>query len=91
MKLMTLIEARGTSRGELVADTLGLVAHFWVSGETACDYASARLARISAQLEGKLDDALEQAARHCAQTTQFRTADRVRRMRRELALAPGPA
>ena len=82
---MTLVEARGTTRGELVADTLGLIAHFWVSGETAREYAGARLARLGAQLDGKLDEALAQAARHCAQTTQFRTADRVQRVRRELA------
>jgi hypothetical protein len=83
-RLMTLIEVRGTSRGELVADTLGLVAHFWARGETARSYAGARLARLAAKLEGKLDGALEFAARHCAQTTQFRTSDRVQHMRREL-------
>jgi hypothetical protein len=84
-RLMTLIEARGTTRSELVADTLGLIAHFWVSGETARQYAGARLARVGAQLEGKLDEALEAAARHCATTTQFRTADQLQRMRRALA------
>lgn len=80
-RLMTLVEARKPARGELVADTLGLMAHFWHSGETGREYARLRLERTQEYLETDLASALEAAAHHCAQTMQFRTADLVRGIR----------
>lgn len=91
-KLMVLVEAREPARGELVADTLGLLAHFWATGPTGREYAGARLERIPKLLAQDLESALAGAARHCAQTTQFRTADLVRAMHADLlqgATAPG--
>jgi hypothetical protein len=82
--LMTLVELHRPAGGELVADTLGLLAHFFSDGETAHTYASVRLERLRDDLEENLTDAIERAAEHCARTTQFRTADRVQRMGREL-------
>lgn len=82
-KLLTLVEARRPAHGEIVADTLGLLAHFWSSGDTGRQFARSRLGRIRDDLKDELDLALEAAARHSAQTTQFRTADLVRLMRRE--------
>jgi hypothetical protein len=80
-RLMTLVEARKPARGELVADTLGLLAHFWHSGQTGREYARLRLERTREYLETDLESALESAASHCAQTMQFRTADLVRAIR----------
>lgn len=82
--LMTLVEIHRPAGGELVADTLGLLAHFFSDGETAHEYARVRLERLQDDLDKTLPDAIAQAADHCARTTQFRTADRVRQMGREL-------
>ena len=74
----------GPVEGEVVADTLGLLAHFWTSGETGRDYATARLERVRDAMGITLPDALEKTTRHCAETTEFATADLVRQMSREL-------
>lgn len=83
-RLVTLVESRKPARGELVADTFGLLAHFWNAGPTGRGYAHARLERVRGYLEEELGDTLEEAARHCAQTMQFRTADLVGAMRADL-------
>lgn len=80
-RLMTLSEARQPARGDLAADTLGLVAHFWHAGPTARDFALERLERIRPWLDTELDVALAAAADHCARTMQFATADLVRALR----------
>ena len=74
----------GPVEGEVVADTLGLLAHFWTSGETGRDYATARLERVRDAMGISLPDALEKTTRHCAETTEFATADLVRQMSSEL-------
>ncbi|MGH7288490.1 MAG: hypothetical protein ACREI8_10785, partial [Myxococcota bacterium] len=82
--LITLLEANAPAEGELVADTLGAIAHFWAAGPTAHAFASERLARIEGHLKGGLLPALEATEVHCAHRTLFRTADRVRVMRTAL-------
>ncbi len=74
----------GPVEGEVVADTLGLLAHFWTSGETGRGYASARLERVRDAMGITLSVALEKTTQHCAETTEFATADLVRQMSREL-------
>ena len=74
----------GPVEGEVVADTLGLLAHFWTSGETGRDYATARLERVRDAMGISLSDALQKTTRHCAETTEFATADLVRQMSSEL-------
>lgn len=80
-RLVTLIDARKPAGGELAADTLGLVAHFWGAGRSGRDYAHERLAQIRNNLDQDVDTALESAARHCAKITHFRTADLLQEMR----------
>jgi hypothetical protein len=82
--LMTLVEAGNVTHGELTADTLGLIAHFWSAGETSREYARVRLERVAEVLESDFATALGAAARHCAMTTQFRTADLLQAMARDL-------
>ena len=74
----------GPVEGEVVADTLGLLAHFWTSGETGREYATARLERVRDAMGITLADALAKTTQHCAETTEFATADLVRQMSREL-------
>lgn len=83
--LITLLEANAPAEGELVADTLGAIAHFWAAGPTACAFARDRLARIEGHLKHGLLPALDATEVHCAHRTLFRTADRVRVLRRALA------
>ena len=90
-KMMMIIEARKPARGELVADALGLIAHFYAQGETGRAFAQARLDRLEGCLEQDMQTALSAAAAHCAQTTQFRTADRVRELQRALQDSAGAA
>ncbi len=83
--LQGLVEGRSPASGELVADTLGLLAHFWCSGETGHEYARVRLERMVPDLQQDLDEALGAAVEHCARTTQFQTADLLRTVRRDLS------
>jgi hypothetical protein len=83
--LITLLEANAPAEGELVADALGAIAHFWVAGPTARGFASDRLARIEPHLKGALLPALEATEVHCAHRTLFRTADCVATLRSALA------
>ena len=89
-QLVNLVDSRRPAAGELVADTLGLLAHFWFAGETAKEYARVRLERVVDSLEKDLVSALDAAADHCAQTTQFRTADLLRRLRRDVEAVASP-
>jgi len=82
--LITLLEANAPAEGELVADTLGAVAHFWADGATARAFARDRLGRLEGHLKSGLPAALEATEVHCAHRTLFRTADRVRALRASL-------
>lgn len=84
-RLLTLIEARQPAAGELAADTLGLIAHFWGAGRSGRDYAAQMLARIANHLEQPVTEAIESAARHCVRITQFRTSDLLLEMAENLA------
>ncbi len=88
-ELMAIVEDDRPATGELVADTLGLLSHFWSHGDTGRGYARQRLEVVREALGADLDGALEAAARHCAMTTQFRTADRLQAMARDLAREKG--
>jgi hypothetical protein len=83
--LITLLETNAPAEGELVADALGAVAHFWAAGPTARTLARERLTRIETHLKHELLTALEATELHCAHRTLFRTADRVRSLRESLA------
>lgn len=78
--LTSLLENYGSRSNDVIADTLGLLAHFWETGPTGQAYAEQHLSRISQFIDGTLAAALERAVTHCAQTTQFRTADKVQRL-----------
>jgi hypothetical protein len=73
---------------ELSSDVLGLIAHFWVAGPTARDYAEDKLREVSSSLGQPLEDALEAARRHCARTTQFQVADNLARLLKDLRQTP---
>ncbi len=83
-KLLSLVELQKPARGELVADTLGLLAHFHASGNTGARFARVRLSRLEVCLSESLPAALEAASAHCARTTHFRTADRIEQLSRAL-------
>jgi hypothetical protein len=78
--LTSLLENYGNNSRDIVADTLGLLAHFWETGHTGRAYAEQHLSRIEQLLDNNLTEALSQSALHCAQTTQFRTADKIHRL-----------
>ncbi len=74
-KLFDLLESNQPATGELVADTLGLAAHFWIGGDAACAYARDRILQCAGALALPLPEALQAAREHCMRTTQFETAD----------------
>jgi hypothetical protein len=82
--LSTLVEENAPASGELVADALGLLAHFWTAGEAGREFAQQRLDQLRSCLKAELSVALAQTNAHCAQRALFRTADKVRRVEREL-------
>jgi hypothetical protein len=83
--LTNLVEQSAPAGGEVVADTVGLLAHFWVDGATGRSFAHERLTRLEGFLKADLPPALDATIEHCAHRTLFRTADKVRRVREELA------
>lgn len=83
--LLTLVQANQPARGELVADALGLAAHFWVAGPTARKFVEMQLAQLQGELALNLRDSLEFARKHCMQTTFFQTADHLTKMMQDLS------
>ena len=77
---LTALLENATSSNNVIADTFGLLAHFWETGPTGRAYAEQHFSRIGQYLEIDLASALELTAVHCAQTTQFQTADKVHRL-----------
>jgi hypothetical protein len=87
-KLGTLIEIRAPAENELVADTLGLLGHFWVSGDTAQGYAARKLMELNGNLKDELPTALKSAQEHYRQRMRFQTADNLNELTHELSLLP---
>jgi hypothetical protein len=73
---------------ELSSDVLGLIAHFWVAGPTARDYAEDKLREVSGLLGQPLEEALDAARLHCARTTQFQVADNIAQLIDDLRHIP---
>jgi hypothetical protein len=78
--LFSLVEANQPAKGELVADALGLASHFWTEGEAARGYVQVRLVAAKGELAQTWRQALGTAHKHCAQTMQFGTADKLAEM-----------
>jgi hypothetical protein len=66
--------------GELAADFVGLLAHFWVEGETAKNYVIPILADAEIFFSQSLSEAILSAQLHCKQTAKFKTADHLYEM-----------
>lgn len=86
--LASLIYANAPAEGELARDTIGLFAHFWTSGETGRQFARFRLAQLEGFFMRDTAAVVDGTIEHCSMRALFETADKVRRMRRDLA-APG--
>ena len=86
--LLMLAQYRQPPHKELSSDLLGLIAHFWVAGPTARDYAEDKLREVRKLLGQSLEEALEAARRHCARTTQFQVADNLVRLIEDLQQVP---
>ncbi len=76
------------AEGELAADTLGLLAHFWVAGDAAQGYAARKLTELSGNLKDELPTALKMAQEHYRQRVHFQTADHLGKLTHELSLPP---
>lgn len=87
-KLGTLVEARAPAEGELVADTLGLLAHFWVAGDTAQGYAARQLTELRSSLKDELPTALKNSQEHYRQRMRFQTADNLSQLIHALTMPP---
>lgn len=82
--LASLIHANAPAEGELARDTIGLFAHFWTSGETGRQFARFRLAQLEGYFQRDTAAVVDATIEHCSMRALFETADKVRRMRREL-------
>jgi hypothetical protein len=90
-KLLTLAQHQQPANGELTADLLGLMAHFWTApSETARAHVEKRLVDVQHYLAHPLLTALEAAQEHCAVTTKFQTADKLLHMKTDLTLTASP-
>lgn len=83
-KLCTLVEVRAPAEGELVADTLGLLAHFWAAGDTAKGYAARKLTELSGNIKLELPMELKAAQEHYSQRMRFLTANHVNQLIQDL-------
>ncbi len=87
-KLSTLIATRAPAEGELVADTLGLLAHFWAADDTAKGYAARKLTELHGNIKLELPLALKLTQEHYSLRMRFRTANNLNRLIRDLGAAP---
>jgi hypothetical protein len=87
-RLSTLVETYAPARGELAADALGLLAHFWRAGDSAQGYALRKLSDLSQNLALELPAALKAAREHYAQRTRFHTADKLYQLIEDLRARP---
>jgi hypothetical protein len=69
---------------EASADMLGLMAHFWVAGESCKKFIKTRLNRIESILDEPLISIIPKVQKHCMMTMEFETADRLIQMEKEL-------
>jgi len=76
-KLEALAERRLPLTGEISADLLGLLAHFWTAGKAARGHARSVLSRTEASFSPSLRDCLRSAIKHQIRTTEFDTADKL--------------
>lgn len=83
--LTSLIHANAPAEGELARDTIGLFAHFWTSGETGRQFARFRMSQLDGYFEREIGAVVDATIEHCQLRALFVTADKVRRMRRDLA------
>jgi hypothetical protein len=74
-KLESLATRHRPLTGELAADFIGLLAHFWARGETAKNYVIPILADATIFFSQPLPEAIHSAQVHCKQTAKFKTAD----------------
>jgi hypothetical protein len=81
-KLESLAMQHRPITGELAADFVGLLAHFWVAGETAKSYVLPILADAKIFFSQPLAEAIQSAQDHCKQTAKFKTADHLFEMLR---------
>lgn len=81
-KLEIRIESQSehSVHGEVVHDTLALLAHFWTTGPTARGYVNKQIVEILPYLDSGRHDALLAAQQHAARTSHFQTADRIGEM-----------
>ena len=90
-KLETLAEYRVPLSGEISADLLGLLAHFWTADSKAArGHAQRILSRTEAFFSPSLQDSLRSAIEHQIRTTQFDTADKLIIMLDELVESDVP-
>jgi len=69
--------------GEVVHDTLALLAHFWTAGATARGYVHKQMCEIVPFLKQDMQVALRSAQEHAARTSHFHTADLLAQMLQE--------
>ncbi len=87
--LTSLIHANAPAEGELARDAIGLFAHFWTSGETGRHFARFRMSQLDGYFEREIGAVVDATIEHCQLRALFVTADKVRRMRRDLAAEAG--
>jgi len=83
-KLLSLASRNPPIQSELVADLLGLTAHFWTAGFSNREFACERLAEIQYYLGSPLQENIMLASLHCQKTMQFETADKLVKMAEDL-------
>lgn len=76
-RLEALAETRYPLKGEVAANLLGLLAHFWGSGRTARRHGRSVLERMGEHFEPSLQDCIKAAIECQYRTTRFDTADKL--------------
>lgn len=87
-KLEALADQSAPIQGEMAADLLGLLAHFWTNGDTARRHARIVLARMDSRFTPSLEQCLQAAIEHQYRTAHFDTADKLGEMLRGLVSQP---
>jgi len=85
-KIIILLNTTSDPESELVADTIGLVAHFWAVEGSQREFSKQYLMDIKKYFGKSLRCAIKNSYQHWVSETQFQTADLIAQMARSMRI-----
>jgi len=85
-KIINLLNSTSDPESELVADTIGLIAHFWMVKGSQREFSKQYLMDIKKYFGKSLRNAIKNSYQHWVSETQFQTADLIAQMAKSVRI-----